>query len=109
MGLQRLPRDPEAQRTWARRLVNGLNIPPLALFRSSRESFGQVYERIFCRAYELGAEAALRAALQELDCPGDPCVGLPRHLAKSARAAARSRIQKAAEHGDRRQKGRMAA
>ena len=94
MGIGRLPRTPEAQRTWARRLVTGLNVPPPGLFLLQGESLAQAYQRIFCWAYELGAEAALRQVLKELEVPDDPCAGLPPHLVKSARAAAKARQAK---------------
>ena len=96
MGTKRLPRDPEEQKGWARRLVVGLNVPPLAVFLYQGESFRKAYQRIFCRAYELGARAALKEALVELERSDDPLAGLPPHLVKSARAAARARRRKAA-------------
>ena len=96
MGQQRLPRDPEEQRRWARRLVAGLNIPPIDIFLQHGESPRQAYQKIFCRAFELGAEAALNECLGELERSDDPYVGLPPHLVKSAKAAARAREKKRA-------------
>jgi len=96
MGQQRLPRDPEEQRRWARRLVAGMNIPPIDLFLQQGESPRQAYQRIFRRAFELGAEAAVNECLAELERPDDPCAGLPPHLVKSAKAAARAREKKRA-------------
>ena len=96
MGQQRLPRDPEKQRRWARRLVAGLNIPPIDILLHHGESPRQAYQRIFRRAFELGAEAALNECLAELERPDDPYAGLPPHLVKSAKAAARARARKRA-------------
>ena len=96
MGQQRLPRDPEEQRRWARRLTAGLNIPPIDIFLQHGESPRQAYQKIFCRAFELGAEAALNECLAELERSDDPYVGLPPHLVKSAKAAARARERKRA-------------
>ncbi|MBE9565836.1 MAG: hypothetical protein IMF16_03690 [Proteobacteria bacterium] len=95
--MKRLPRDPEEQKIWARRLVVGLNVPPLAVFLYQGESFRQAYQRIFCRAYELGARAGLNELLGELERSDNPLAGLPPHLVKSARAAARARRRKAAK------------
>ena len=108
MGAGRLPRTPEAQKAWARHLVAGLNVPPIAIFRYERESLGQCYQRIFCRAYEIGAEAALRAVLKELARSDDPLAGLPAHLVKSAQAAARARQIKSAGGNGRRPRGKSA-
>lgn len=108
MGTARLPRTPEAQKAWARHLIVGLNVPPIALFRYERESLGQAYQRIFCRAYELGAEAALHQVLKELKLPDDPLAGLPPHLAKAAQAAARARQIKTAGGNGRRPRGKSA-
>lgn len=91
MGAQRLPRTPREQAQWARRLVTGLRLPPIALFRHERESLGQCYGRIFCQAYEIGARAAVRELIRELGRSDDPLAGLPPHLVKSAQAAARGR------------------
>jgi len=99
MGEQRLPRDAEGQRRWARQRAKGMNIPPLAVFLHKGESPRQAYHRIFFAAFELGAEAALAECLAELARPDDPCAGLPPHLVKSAKAAAR-----AAERRKRRQR-----
>jgi len=104
MGAARLPRDPVQQRRWARRLVSGLNVPPRACFMYERESLGQAYRRIFCRGYEMGAEAALREILSELERSDDPCAGLPPHLVKSAQAAARGRGRRAPRRASGRRK-----
>jgi len=100
MGRQRLPRDPEEQRRWARRLVAGLNIPPIDIFLQHGESPRQAYQRIFRRAFEIGAEAALNECLAELERSDDPYVGLPPHLVKSAKAAARARDRKRLEQAN---------
>ena len=96
MGVRRLPRDPEKQKAWARKLGAQAIIPPICCFRYYRESIGQYYPRIFRRAFEIGAVAALRQVLQDVARPDDPCAGLPPHLVKSARAAKRARERKAA-------------
>lgn len=95
MGVKRLPRDPAGQKRWARRVASQQVTPPIACFAYPRESRGQFYARIFRRAYELGAEAALREILAELERSDDPLAGLPPHLKKSAQAAARARRRKA--------------
>lgn len=91
MGTKRLPRDPEGQKSWARRVAATVRIPPLACYAGPRESRGQFYQRIFSRALEIGAEVALQEALTELGRSDDWRDGLPPHLVKSAEAAARSR------------------
>jgi hypothetical protein len=96
MGLARLPRDLEEQKRWARRLLAELSIPPVDLFRAQGQTFAQSYPTVFRRAYELGAEAALREVLAELDRSDDPLAGLPPHLVKSAKAAARARRRRMA-------------
>lgn len=95
MGAKRLPRDPDGQRRWARRVAGQQVAPPIACFVYGRESRGQFFRRVFHRAYELGAEAALREILVELERSDDPLAGLPPHLKKSAQAAARARRRKA--------------
>lgn len=97
MGTKRLPRDTEKQKAWARKLGAQAIIPPICCFRYYRESIGQYYPRLFRRAFELGAVAALKQVLQEIAQPDDPCAGLPPHLVKSARAAKRARERKAAQ------------
>ena len=109
MGLARLPRDPEEQKRWARRLVTGLDIPPFELFRWPRQSLGQAYHHIFAEAYQLGAIAALKAVIAELERSDDPLAGLPPHLVKSAQAAARAKHQKASVTGERSPRRRLVA
>ena len=109
MGMKRLPRDPEEQKRWARRLLGELSIPPVELFRAEGRSFAQSYPAVFCRAYELGAVAALRQVLAELERADDPLAGLPPHLVKSAKAAARARRRKATAAGQRSPRRRLAA
>ena len=97
MGMKQLPRDPEEQKAWARRVAARVPIPPLAAFAYPRESRAQYYRRIFARALEKGAEAGLQEALAELERSDNWRDGLPPHLIKSAEAAARGRRRKAAE------------
>ena len=109
MGLARLPRDPEEQKRWARRLTTGLNIPPFQLFRSRSQTVAQAYHHIFAEAYQLGAIAALKAVLAELERSDDVLAGLPPHLVKSAQAAARARRRKVATARQRSPRRRLAA
>jgi len=109
MGMKRLPRDPEEQKCWARQLLAELSIPPIDLFRTEGQTLAQAYPAVFRRAYELGAQAALRQAIAELERSDDPLAGLPPHLVKSAQAAARARRRKAAAAGQRSPRRRLAA
>jgi len=109
MGLARLPRDPEEQKRWARRLLADLSIPPVELFRTEGQTFAQSYPAVFRRAHELGAQAALREVLAELERSDDVLAGLPPHLVKSAQAAARARRRKVATARQRSPRRRLAA
>ena len=95
MGVKRLPRDPEGQRSWARTLALKARPLPLALFRgSSRAGIGSYYPTMFRSIYQAGAQAALEEVLREIERSDDPYQGLPPHLVKSAKAAAAARRRK---------------
>jgi len=88
MSVNHLPRDPKQQKSWARRLAAQVSVPPICAFVYERETFRMAYPRVFRRAFELGAIAALEGVLKELERSDDPCEGLPPHLRKAATAAA---------------------
>ena len=103
MGVKRLPRDPEQQKLWARRLASSLSVVPLACFRCSQhEPISSYYHKMLRCGYEIGARAALDEVLKELERSDDPYEGLPPHLVKSAKAAAAARKRKAEAAGSRR-------
>ncbi len=94
MGLARLPRDPEKRRQWARRLTVGRSVPPSQMFRGKGQSIGWAYQTLWWAAFEAGAQAALEEVFAEMERSDNPLAGLPPHLVKSAKAAARARARK---------------